>query len=173
MNVNDNTLDISKYRGPVSPCPLCSTLSDAAKLDAMSSGRVCNLCLGRKFIAHCLNCHGTGQFAGTTVWDGGRSPHTSTCTPCGGTGVFAVAQPADWDQAKWDADAAWRNAILCTCTHVFGSHNGQHRDPANLDQWIAGKCTSKIGAAMCPCQEFAVANAAAVTEVVENQAVTV
>src|ERR1039457_2428346 len=96
MNVNDNTLDLSKYRGATKRCPLCSNLPDAAKLDAATSGRVCRLCLGQCFVAACTNCDGTGQYKGSTIWDGGKSPHISVCTPCGGTGVFPVKKPTDW-----------------------------------------------------------------------------
>lgn len=96
MAINDNTLDLSKYRGEVRKCPLCSGQTPSAVMDALTSGRACKLCLGQKFVAMCKNCDGTGQFKGSTVWDGGRSQHMSTCTPCGGKGVYPVRKPKDW-----------------------------------------------------------------------------
>jgi len=96
MPINDNSLDLSKYRGQVKRCPLCGNRTPNAALDALTSGKSCKLCFGKMFVATCLNCDGTGQFKGRTVWDGGRSEHTSVCTPCGGSGVFPVKQPADW-----------------------------------------------------------------------------
>ena len=96
MHINDNTLDLSKHKGAISPCPSCSNLPDAAKLERLTSGKACNMCLGNQFIATCLNCEGTGQYKGRTVWDGGRSEHASTCTPCGGKGAFPARKPSDW-----------------------------------------------------------------------------
>jgi len=96
MAINDNSLDLSKYRGEVRRCPQCGSLPPGARLDALTSGRACKLCLGREFVSVCLNCDGTGIYSGRTVWDGGRSEHRSTCTPCGGSGVFPVKRPTDW-----------------------------------------------------------------------------
>jgi DnaJ-class molecular chaperone len=96
MAINDNSLDLSKYRGTVKPCPVCSSRSDAAKLEALMSAKACKVCFGHGFVAMCINCKGTGMFSGSTVWDGGRSEHKSTCTPCGGAGMFPVKRPADW-----------------------------------------------------------------------------
>jgi hypothetical protein len=96
MNVNNNSMDLSLYRGEVRPCPLCSNLTPIAKLDRLSSGKVCTMCLGNGYIAMCKNCDGTGQYSGRTVWDGGRSEHKSTCNPCGGKGAFPARKPAGW-----------------------------------------------------------------------------
>jgi hypothetical protein len=93
MHINDNTVNLQQYKGEVKPCPLCSGRTPDAALDALTSGRACKLCFGKQFVAMCLNCDGTGQFRGRTVWDGGRSEHTSTCTPCGGSGVFPASKP--------------------------------------------------------------------------------
>ena len=96
MNINDNTLDLSQYRGEIKRCPLCSQRTPDAALDALTSGKSCKLCMSQGFVAMCTNCKGTGQFSGRTVWDGGRSEHTSVCTPCGGVGVFATKRPENW-----------------------------------------------------------------------------
>jgi uncharacterized UBP type Zn finger protein len=96
MQINDNTMNLAQYRGEVRACPLCSNRTPNAALDALTSGKVCKLCLGHKFVAICLNCGGTGQCKGRSVWDGGRSEHTSTCMPCGGSGVFPVNRPENW-----------------------------------------------------------------------------
>jgi len=96
MPINDNSMNLAKYRGEVKPCPLCTNRPPNAALDAMLSGKACRLCKGHGFVAMCTNCNGTGIYQGTTVWDGGLNPHQSTCNPCGGAGVFAVRKPADW-----------------------------------------------------------------------------
>jgi len=154
MNVNENTMDLTKHRGPVQPCPVCTTLSDAAKLDAMSSGKACSLCFNRRFVAYCLNCGGTGQYRGRTIWDGGRSEYASTCTPCGGTGVFPVARPADWSDKAWAAEVVARNASVCRCTHTFGGHSNHRRSPDDPQVWTSGRCSARIGVAICPCEGF-------------------
>jgi hypothetical protein len=171
MNVNDNSMDIGRFKGPISPCPLCSSLSDTAKLDALTNGKACSLCMGQKFISYCKNCGGTGQYHGRTIWDGGRNEHTSTCTPCGGKGVYPARKPIDWDQSKWDTETACRNSTVCACSHTFGEHNNQRRDADNLSLWTAGQCRTKIGIAMCPCEEFRMSVTPA--KVVENEAITV
>jgi len=160
MQINDNSMDIKRYKGPISPCPLCSRQSPDAALDALTSGRACRLCFGKQFISHCLNCQGTGQYSGRTVWDGGRSEHKSTCTPCGGAGVYPAQKPKDWDDAKWAEQMAERDAVLCQCTHPFGKHSNPQRDPSDstLTDWVAGRCTAKIGKDIpCPCQEHVAA----------------
>ena len=98
--INDNNLDLGKYRGEVRRCPLCGSRTPSAAVDAMTSGRACRMCFGHGFVAVCTNCAGTGQYKGTSVWDGGRSEHTSTCTPCGGQGVYATRKPASWVDAS-------------------------------------------------------------------------
>jgi hypothetical protein len=94
MLINDNTVNLQQYKGAIKPCPLCAQLTPDAALDALTRGRACRLCFDKKWVAVCLNCDGTGQYKGKTVWDGGRSDHTSTCTPCGGNGVFPANKPA-------------------------------------------------------------------------------
>jgi hypothetical protein len=96
MAINDNSLDLSKYRGKISPCPVCSKRSDAAKVEALMAAKACKTCFGQGFVAACTNCKGTGMFSGSTVWDGGRSEHRSTCPPCGGAGMFPIKKPVDW-----------------------------------------------------------------------------
>lgn len=85
--INNNTMDLAQFRGPVRKCPFCLP-------DQIALRSACSKCFGQGFIAHCLNCDGTGQFKGASVWDGGRSSHTSTCTPCGGLGFFPHRGPA-------------------------------------------------------------------------------
>lgn len=87
--INDNSMDLTLYRGDVIVCPFCPPIADA-----MTTRRACTHCLGHQFIAKCLNCHATGQYSGRTVWDGGRNEHTSTCGPCGGKGFFPSKGPA-------------------------------------------------------------------------------
>lgn len=89
MAINDNCMDLSKYRGAIVACPFCPPITDQ-----ITSRAACSKCLGHRFIALCLNCDHTGQFKGRTVWDGGANAHTSTCTPCGGNGFFPSKGPA-------------------------------------------------------------------------------
>lgn len=96
MHVNDNAINLADYKGTVKPCPICSTRTKSAAMDTLMSGRACKVCLGHGYVADCKNCGGTGLYKGRTVWDGGRSEHTSTCTPCGGQGVFATKKPDNW-----------------------------------------------------------------------------
>jgi hypothetical protein len=94
LSINSNTLDLSKYRGPVRRCPHCTL----EKLLNDPNGQTCRSCLGHGFVASCLNCDGTGMFKGSALSFGGSGDvvHMSTCNPCGGTGMFAVRKPADW-----------------------------------------------------------------------------
>ena len=96
MAINDNTISLQQYKGEIRPCPLCSARTPNAALDALTSGRACKLCMGHSYVAMCNNCEGTGIYKGRTIWDGGRSEQSSTCTPCGGSGVFATRKPYDW-----------------------------------------------------------------------------
>src|ERR1700733_2999795 len=175
MPINDNSIQIDKYKGPVDPCPLCYHKSPDAALDALMSGKACRLCFGKKFIAHCLNCHSTGQHVAGSVWDGGKTSHTSVCAPCGGTGVFPAPKPADWDNGgkeKYDAAVIARNAAPCTWSHAFAAHVNPERDPKDLGLWVTGHCRGKIGAVICPCEAFA-AVGVDTTNVVEPVAATV
>jgi len=88
--------NISQFHGEVSKCS-CG-LADNPTRENM---RACNLCYGRGFRAKCKICDGKGQ---TTVavngGDKSLGTMTSTCSPCGGTGGYAVNRPADWVDVK-------------------------------------------------------------------------
>lgn len=105
MSVNSNEINLAEYRGEIKRCPLCTSRTPDAALDALTSGRTCRLCLGQTFVAMCKLCDGKGQQTDKSIWDGGRSNHTSTCGPCGGSGVFPVKRPENWVDADADADA--------------------------------------------------------------------
>lgn len=176
MAINENSMNLDKYRGPVDPCPLCYSRTPNAALDAMMSGKSCRLCFGKGFIAHCLNCHSTGQHTTGSIWDGGRSSHTSVCAPCGGNGVFPASKPADWDttgKEKFDAAVIARNAAVCACSHDFGSHSNPKRDPRDLNLWVTGRCKGRIGVSVCHCEEFVTPITDAAPNVVENTVVSV
>lgn len=103
LPVNDNTMHLERYRGTVRRCPHCNLSSrskdksDAIAADRMALGRACGTCLGRGFVADCLNCEATGMYKGSAAaFGGGDHLHASTCNYCGGTGMFAVNRPADW-----------------------------------------------------------------------------
>lgn len=89
MAINDNSMDLSKYKGAVVACPFCPPITDQ-----LTTRAACTKCLGHRFISLCLNCDHTGQYKGSTIWDGGKNAHTSTCSPCGGTGFFPARGPA-------------------------------------------------------------------------------
>jgi len=105
-NVNDNTINLSKFRGPVRPCPMCRPGDEL--LRGMQS---CRLCLGNRFVAKCLNCDGTGMYSGRSPWDGGRSEQSSTCDKCGGQGVFPAKRPADWPDEEVASAAAVPSSV--------------------------------------------------------------
>jgi len=114
LQINDNTLDLRKYRGKISRCPQCalgnrpSAVADAVRAERMTLGRACTVCLGRGFVAICTNCGGDGIYKGSAAaFGGGDVPHHSACNPCGSTGYFAVNQPADWkDDDEADTEQA-------------------------------------------------------------------
>jgi hypothetical protein len=77
----DNSIDLKQFKGEVKPCPFC-------RPEEVLLGRACQHCMGNFHIATCKNCNGTGKETNASVWDGGRSKHTSTCNPCAGRGYF-------------------------------------------------------------------------------------
>jgi hypothetical protein len=103
LPINDNSLDLSRYRGKITRCPVCQPVNkskeqtDAVRMERITLGKACLVCLGRGFVAICKNCGGDGIYKGSaSAFGGGDVPHHSTCNPCSGTGMFAVNQPADW-----------------------------------------------------------------------------
>jgi len=100
-NPNDpNAINLSEYKGSIAPCRYC-------RPEETLLGRTCQYCLGQGHLAQCLNCHGTGKFTGGSIWDGGRSTHTSTCNICGGKGTFPARESEyrHWLAANPVADA--------------------------------------------------------------------
>jgi hypothetical protein len=101
LPVNDNTINLARYKGRVLRCPHCA-IKNTAKVDAvvferLSMGKSCPICFNQGFVAECVNCQSTGIYKGSAVAFGGSdTPHQSTCNACGGNGYFAVKQPADW-----------------------------------------------------------------------------
>jgi len=103
LPINDNSIDLSKYRGRIQRCPDCTISNrtkeqaDAVRAERVTLGRACTTCLGHGFVAVCTNCNGTGIYKGSAVaFGGGDNPHQSACNPCGASGYFAVRRPADW-----------------------------------------------------------------------------
>jgi len=93
LPINDNTINLAKYRGKISRCPHCTP----ERLLNDPNGRSCTTCLGHGFVAKCTNCDGTGLYKGSaSAFGGGDVPHNSACNVCGATGFFAVRRPADW-----------------------------------------------------------------------------
>jgi hypothetical protein len=92
MAVQENSMDLSQYKGPVRVCEFC-------KPEETLLGRSCQWCMALGYLAHCLHCNGSGKVTSGSVWDGGRSQYTAVCNPCGGKGVFP-AREADFNRQQ-------------------------------------------------------------------------
>ena len=90
--VNENSMDLSQYKGAVRVCEFCSP-------EQTLLGRSCQWCMALGYLAHCLHCNGSGKVTSGSVWDGGRSNYTAVCNPCGGKGVFP-AREADYNRQQ-------------------------------------------------------------------------
>ena len=100
MPVQENHVDVKRYRGPVRVCEFCSNATLPLPLRTN-----CKFCLTRGYVAQCLNCDGTGSKTLAAVWDGGASEHSATCAICGGTGVLPATKP-EADQKEQEKKAA-------------------------------------------------------------------
>ena len=87
MAVNDNYIEISKYRGSVRVCEHCDRPNVPADLRGF-----CQFCLSRRFLATCLKCDGKGMITETAPWDG-TTKHSSVCEICGGSGSLPANKP--------------------------------------------------------------------------------
>lgn len=81
-------MNIKDLHGKIEKC--WCTNSDPAK------PMPCSRCFCRGFVAECLQCSATGQIEEVVV-GGAKGTMKSTCPGCGGTKVFGVNKPADWD----------------------------------------------------------------------------
>lgn len=90
--VNENSMDLSQYKGPIRTCEFCSP-------EQTILGRSCQWCMAQGYLAHCLHCNGSGKVTSGSVWDGGRSNYTAVCSPCGGKGVYP-AREADYQRRQ-------------------------------------------------------------------------
>jgi hypothetical protein len=81
-------MKISDLHGKVEKC--WCTNSDPAK------PMPCQRCFCRGYVAGCLQCNATGQIE-EAVAGGAKGTMAVTCPGCGGTKVFGVNKPADWD----------------------------------------------------------------------------
>ena len=105
MPINDNSIDLSKFKGPITPCPFCNTGRAKSKgAELTLQHRACVECMGNGFIAKCLNCE-DGLHTEGAVWDGGKTSHTSVCNMCGGRGHFPARRPKDWKDEDEDEGA--------------------------------------------------------------------
>lgn len=103
ISINNNSINMNDFKGDIKRCPYCvpkrtgnKDIDDANLLAALSNTNACKWCMSHRFISICTNCNGTGKFSGSTIWDGGKHPHTSTCNPCCGQGMYPARKPADW-----------------------------------------------------------------------------
>jgi hypothetical protein len=87
MAINDNYVNVARYRGPIRPCEFCRNATLPLALRAH-----CKFCLTNGYVAQCLKCDGTGTIKGIAPWDN-SSEHGSTCDICGGTGVLPAREP--------------------------------------------------------------------------------
>lgn len=90
MSINENHVDVARYRGPVRKCEFCKNADLPLPLRTP-----CKFCLTRGYVAQCLNCDGTGSKVLPAVWDGGVSEHGATCEICGGIGVLPAMKPEE------------------------------------------------------------------------------
>lgn len=90
--------NISKFHGAVRPCSCGAYDKETGKVNPEKSGdRACRFCFGRGFVAACLGCEGKGR---NEVPVNGNDKKlgvmASTCSPCGGMGIYGVNKPKDW-----------------------------------------------------------------------------
>lgn len=114
MAVQENSMDLSQYKGTIRKCEYCRS-------EEVLLGRACTWCLGNFFLAHCTHCNGSGKVTSGSVWDGGRSNYTATCHPCGGKGVYP-AREADYNRQQAAMAAGKGNG------HANGNANGHGAD---------------------------------------------
>jgi hypothetical protein len=85
---------IQQYHGFVSKCT-CDIYDHPEK----QTDRACRMCFGRGFVAECKACGGKGKNeVPVNGSDKSLGVMASTCSPCGGIGVYGVPKPADWDE---------------------------------------------------------------------------
>ena len=87
MPINENHVDVARYRGSVRKCEFCKNADLPLPLRTP-----CKFCLTRGYVAQCLNCDGKGTKVLPAVWDNGASEHGSTCDICGGIGVLPATE---------------------------------------------------------------------------------
>jgi DnaJ-class molecular chaperone len=86
--------NISQYHGEVRLCD-CGIYEHPER----QTERACRMCFGRGFVAECKACQGKGKNeVAVNGSDKALGVMASTCTPCGGIGVYGVPKPADWDE---------------------------------------------------------------------------
>lgn len=85
------TKDISQFHGTVEKCKIC-TNADGEHMD-------CKNCFCRGYVAQCTLCGGKGQVC-IPVAGASDGTMNSTCSACGGRGVFGVRKPADWKEPE-------------------------------------------------------------------------
>lgn len=97
MPINDNHIDVARYRGEVRPCEFCknSTLPPELRVH-------CKFCLTNGYVAQCLKCDGSGSIKAIAPWDN-SSEHHSTCDICGGSGVLPARKPIETANPKPEA----------------------------------------------------------------------
>lgn len=85
--INDNHIDVAKYRGPIRVCEHCGNSKLPPPLKTY-----CKFCLVSGYIAQCLKCDGEGMVGSVAPWDG-KSEYKSVCDICGGTGSLSAKEP--------------------------------------------------------------------------------
>jgi len=92
--INENHVEVAKYRGPVRPCEHCKNATLPGPLQTF-----CKFCFTRGYIAQCLKCDGSGTVKAVDPW-GSNSLVGSTCDICGGTGTLPANKPEDAEQPQ-------------------------------------------------------------------------
>ena len=82
-------MKMSDMYGKISKC-YCTNADPAKPMP-------CNRCYCRGFVADCLHCNATGMIQ-EPVAGGAKGVMSVTCPSCGGTKVYGVPKPKDWDE---------------------------------------------------------------------------
>lgn len=102
--------NIQKYHGAVRICTCGIYNPKDGTFDIERAGlHSCNLCKGRGFVASCLKCEGKGRYREGMA--GGPGSLEVTCSPCGGTGMYGVNKPTDWQDEKPAAELQEEEAV--------------------------------------------------------------
>src|SRR5271154_5180945 len=94
--INNNVVEVAKFRGPVRICEFCR---NAALPDPLKT--FCKYCVTNGYVATCLKCDGEGMVGAIAPWMASAGPvrpeamMKSVCDICGGHGVLPARKPVE------------------------------------------------------------------------------